>query len=175
MIIVDNFVQDSQFLSELRDDVHWSENKSYFWFDKNSTSESPWLKLTRKIWIFASNFHDIGEYEGYEIWSQVIQNRQLDWHVDKDEYLWNTHQKIVSPILGSIWYAHTLEVKGGFLETINKNGSQLIEPVPNRLIIHDATQQHKVHMCTSGTRKSFLSNLWRHKPHDENFNYSSRY
>lgn len=169
MIIVDNFVQDETFLAELRDDKHWVTNKPYFWFDRDSFSESPWLNLTRQIWLFAARFHDLGTYEGYELWSQVIQKRELGWHVDKDEHLWKTQHKLVNPVLGSIWYAHTGEVEGGFLETKNERGTQLIEPVPNRLIIHHPSQEHMVHKCTAGVRRSFLTNLWREKPCAENF------
>lgn len=169
MIIVDNFVQDQQFLSVLRDDRYWQTNTPYTWFDKNSLSHSPWLKLTRQIWLFAARFHDLGEYAGYELWSQVIQSRELGWHVDKDEHLWQTQNRMVNPTLGSIYYAHTDPVEGGFLETRNEWGSQLIEPVPNRLIIHHPGQEHMVHKCTGGVRRSFLTNLWKTKPSEENF------
>ena len=169
MIIVDNFVQDEDFLSELRDDRHWAENMPYTWFDKNSMSESPWLRLTRQIWLFAARFHDLGTYEGYELWTQVIQNRELGWHVDKDEHLWKTTGEVVNPIIGSIYYAHAAPVAGGFLETRNDRGVQMIEPVPNRLVIHHPNQQHMVHMCTGGLRRSFLTNVWARKPLEENY------
>ena len=173
MIVVDNFVQDHDLLTKLRDDRYWETNTPYTWFDKNSLSESPWLKLTRQIWLFAARFHDLGEYEGYELWSQVIQNRELGWHVDKDEHVWRETGVIVSPIMGSIYYAHALPVEGGFLETRNERGSQLIEPVPNRLIIHHPSQDHMVHKCTSGVRRSFLTNLWKVKPSEQNFGVSA--
>jgi hypothetical protein len=169
MIIVDNFVQDQSLLTQLRDDHYWVANTPYTWFDRESLSTSPWLKLTRQIWLFAGKFHTLGTYEGYELWSQVIQNRDLGWHVDKDEHLWSTRQQLSHPSLGSIWYAHTEKVEGGFLETKNEKGTQLIEPVPNRLIIHHPNLQHMVHKCTAGVRKSFLTNLWEEKPCDENF------
>jgi hypothetical protein len=175
LIVVDNFVQDGPFLEELRRDEHWGTNKPYFWFDKNSLSPSPWLKLTRQIWLFAARFHDLGRYEGYELWSQVIQDRELGWHVDKDEHLWRTTGEVVNPSLGSIWYGHTGDVEGGFLETTNEKGTQLIEPVPNRLIIHHPGQQHMVHKCTAGMRRSFLTNLWERKPSEENFGSSPAY
>jgi hypothetical protein len=173
MIIVDNFVQDADFLSQLRDDRYWGTNTPYTWFDKNSLSESPWLKLTRQIWLFAARFHDLGTYEGYELWSQVMQSRELGWHVDKDEHLWKTQGIVVNPTWGSIYYAHSVPVEGGFLETRNERGSQLIEPVPNRLIIHHPGQEHMVHTCTSGVRRSFLTNLWAKKPSAENFGTSA--
>lgn len=175
MIIIDNFVQDPVFLEELRDDKWWETNTPYTWFDKGSMSESPWLKFTRQTWLFAARFHDLGEYAGYELWTQVIQNRDLGWHVDKDEHLWNTQHKLVNPTFGSIWYAHTGDVEGGFLETRNAKGTQLIEPVPNRLIIHHPAQDHMVHKCTSGVRRSFLTNLWKEKPSAENFGSVSNY
>lgn len=169
MIIVDNFIQDPQFLSVLRDDKYWQINTPYTWFDRSSLSHSPWLKLTRQIWLFAGRFHNLGEYTGYELWSQVIQDRELGWHVDKDEHVWQTQNRVVSPIFGSIYYAHAEYVRGGFLETRNEYGSQLIEPVPNRLIIHHPAQTHMVHKCTAGLRRSFLTNLWAEKPSEENF------
>ncbi len=173
MIIVDNFIQDQNFLTELRDDKYWQINTPYTWFDKNSMSDSPWLKLTRQIWLFAARFHDLGEYEGYELWSQVIQSRELGWHVDKDEHHWRETGNVVNPTLGSIYYAHATAVEGGFLETRNAQGAQLIEPVPNRLVIHHPGQDHMVHKCTSGVRRSFLTNLWPKKPSDENFGTSA--
>lgn len=169
MIIVDNFVQDDVFLATLRDDRYWQTNTPYTWFDKNSLSESPWLKLTRQIWLFAARFHDLGTYEGYEIWTQVIQDRELGWHVDKDEHKWRETGEIINPILGSIYYAHSEHVEGGFLETRNKYGAQLVEPVPNRLVIHHPSQDHMVHRCTAGVRRSFLTNLWEIKPSEQNF------
>jgi hypothetical protein len=169
MIVVDNFVQDPSFLEQLRDDRYWQKNTPYTWFDKDSLFVSPWLTLTRQIWLFAARFHDLGNYEGYEVWSQVIQDRELGWHVDKDEHLWKTENIVVNPSWGSIYYAHSETVEGGFLETKNERGTQLIEPVPNRLIIHHPGQSHKVHRCTSGNRRSFLTNLWPKKPSAENF------
>lgn len=175
MIVVDNFIQDEAFLLELRRDEHWLRNMPYTWYDRESLSTSPWLKLTRQIWLLAGRFHDLGEYEGYELWSQVIQERELGWHVDKDEHLWKTQHKMVNPTLGSIYYVHSEPVDGGFLETKNERGTQLIEPVPNRLVIHHPAQTHMVHKCTGGVRRSFLTNLWAKKPSAENFGSSPLY
>lgn len=169
MIVVDNFVQDGTFLGELRKDEHWASNMPYTWFDRGSLSESPWLKLTRQIWLFAARFHDLGDYSGYELWTQVIQNRELGWHVDKDEHHWRETGEVINPLLGSIYYAHSAPVEGGFLETRNDAGTQIIEPVPNRLVIHHPAQSHMVHKCTGGTRRSFLTNLWKTRPREENY------
>lgn len=175
MIVVDNFVQDASLLSQLRDDRYWAQNQPYTWFDKDSLSLSPWLRLTRQIWLFAARFHDLGQYAGYELWSQVIQDRELGWHVDKDEHVWKTTGAVINPTFGSIYYAHSEPVQGGFLETKNEMGTQLIEPVPNRLIIHHPGQEHMVHKCAGGVRKSFLTNLWREKPSAENFGSPALY
>lgn len=168
MVVIDNFIKDNELLAELANSDNWKENLPSMWFSRSSDDKSMWFRLVKHIWSAIANLQDLGDYEGFEVWSQVIDNRTLDWHQDKDEYLWVSQQKLVTPTWGSIYYAHSTQVEGGFLEIKTPRGIERLEPVPNRLIIHNPANIHRV--CFSGRgRRSLLSNLWSVKPLEENF------
>ena len=144
MIVVDNFIRDVFLLDQLRNDQHWQHNIPYTWYDKDTDQVDIWFKLARIIWAFNHQFQNLGEYEGYEMWTQCIESRVLDWHRDKDEYLHKHNKELVTPLIGSIWYAHTDRIIGGNLQIHNESGIQTIHPVPNRLVIFDVSQRHRV-------------------------------
>lgn len=169
MIVVDNFVRDVFLLHELRNDQHWQRNIPYTWYDKDTEQIDIWIKLARFIWNFNHQFQNLGEYEGFEMWTQCIESRGLDWHRDKDEYLKKHNNELVTPLIGSIWYAHTDQIIGGNLQIHNDSGIQTIHPVPNRLVIFDVSQRHRVTFTNSGHRRSVMFNVWKCKPDPRNF------
>lgn len=169
MIIVDNFITEKSFLNELRKDEYWECPLKYSWKDKESDNKNIWEVLASTIWHNAMlDF----EYSGYEYWTNTFKignQTELDWHYDKDEAYWKNKNKIITPKIGCVWYAHTEIPDGGFLE-INREGDlERIQPVPNRLIIFDPETPHRVVSITSGVRRTFASNIWIEKPLEENF------
>lgn len=176
MIIIDNFLEGS-LLEEIRQDHLWNGNLSSKWIDKNSPAVDTYTKVGNYIWydkIVADYYH-----VGYEYWTQVISNRSLDRHYDKDEYLYETQKIIKNPIVGSIYYAHEDPIPGeeepvigGYLEILDSRGEiERIKPVSNRLIIFDTKLLHGVTEATGTTRRSLLTNIWETKPLDGNFLY----
>lgn len=169
MIVVDNFIRDVFFRENLMDDRHWQQNAPYTWYDRDTDQKDIWIKLARTIWKFNSQFQNLGDYEGYEMWTQCINQRELEWHRDKDEYKNKHHSEVVTPLMGSIWYAHTDNIIGGNLQIRSDSGIQTIQPVSNRLVIFDVSQWHRVSYTNSGNRRSVMSNVWNCKPDDRNF------
>lgn len=171
MIVIDNFITDETLLAGLQSDSMWENNIPYSWIDRTDLfscqQQSLWIELLKEIW---GQIDPETNYAGVEYWSNgYINQNTLDWHKDKDEYIFNTIGNFVHPFIGSVWYGHTSKIVGGYLE-IKRNGElERIEPVPNRLVIFDSHSLHRVAPVITGTRRAIASNVWINKPRDENF------
>lgn len=166
MIIIDNFL-DGSLLEEIRQDNLWEDNLPYTWSNYGSSPTNVYTKVANYIWY--EKFVYDKEFDGYEYWTQVIDNRGIDWHYDKDEHLFWEQKVLSCPKLGSIYYAHSEPVSGGFLEIERDSGIERIEPVPNRLIIFNSAKRHRVEKSSGNIRRSLLTNIWTKKPSEENF------
>jgi hypothetical protein len=140
-------------------------------------------KLVKSVWENNLPYHQ-EDICGFEYWSRTFNPGQyLDTHVDEDTFLYAKEKVFRGPVIGCVYYPHTNDVVGGFLElhpdivienTKNalesENIKNNISPIetrerisckPNRLIIFDAG--HMVHNTTppiSGVRRVMVINVW---------------
>ena len=87
---------------------------------------------------------------------------------DKDEKVYQDHNKIVSPLVGCIYYPFDNHIEGGYLEIYpkgkNKEPERLV-PKFNRLVVFDTGScEHGVSIVNQGTRISVAINLWTKIP-----------
>jgi hypothetical protein len=208
MIVVDGYIKDSELLkqielsknlfpesmgSELRiatelnsyHDEQASCFAPYMFWDGWWKSEANTLakKIIKSIW--EDNLPiDKEDVCGFEYWTRTFNPGQyLDTHVDEDTFLYAKEKVFRGPVIGCVYYPHTNDVVGGFLElhpnAIKENTKNALESEniknnissieereriackPNRLIIFDAG--HTVHNTTppiSGIRRVMIVNVW---------------
>ena len=180
MIIVDDFIKDESFLRELQEDATFFDNNGkYMWWGGPWSSPASTLKqrLIEEIWIKNSPW-DFPRYksitlEGFEYWTGQFSdsgsyNSELKTHFDKDEFIWDTEQRVVTPIIGSVYYPIPMDIDGGYLE-IHSNGQEsepeCISAKYNRLVIFPAGEyHHRVTEVTRGLRSAIAINLWNPAP-----------
>jgi hypothetical protein len=208
MLVIDEFIKNPELLREIEssknlfpesmgsDDRIAIELNSYhheqascfapymFW-DGWWRSETNTLakKIVKSVWENNLPYKE-EDICGFEYWTRTFNPGQfLDTHVDEDTFLYAKEKVFRGPIIGCVYYPHTNDVVGGFLElhpdmvienTHNalesENIKNNISPIetreriackPNRLIIFDAG--HMVHNTTppiSGVRRVMVINVW---------------
>jgi hypothetical protein len=196
MIIVDNFLQDLDFLDKISEDKSFWEH-GYRWYDGWWKSPMADLRheLIYKLWGENSPHHNV-QVEGFEHWvgdlgpndkhSMLNMEWSLKPHFDKDETLWSENKQMVGPKIGTVFYPcrEIDEIEGGMLYIWDKydHGNlspegwvtnltqepQIISPKFNRLIIFDASKLHAVSHVRSGRRRAIAVNLWDKKPQEFN-------
>jgi hypothetical protein len=175
MIIIDSFLKDGEFKKDLMSEFRWEKSVPYSWYDFNYNKETSniWEDFASHVWGNIYNPKEQIDPAGFEYWTNnVPQNgrNNLDWHYDKDEHLWSTSNILTHPYVGFVYYCHDIMPVGGFLEIQKSNGEcERLEPVPNRLIIFDPSENHRVIKVDLGNRWTFASNLWIDRPMMENF------
>lgn len=208
MLVIDNYIQDTQLLVDIENSknlfpesmgseariatelnsYHYEQASCfapYMFWDGWWNSEANTLskKIIKNIWENNLPF-DTSEICGFEYWTRTFNPGQyLDIHVDEDTFLYAKEKLFKGPIIGCVYYPHTNDVVGGFLElhpnvvkektydaleadNIKNNISPIedrerIACRPNRLIIFDAG--HTVHNTTppiSGVRRVMVINVW---------------
>jgi hypothetical protein len=171
MIIIDDFLSEGEFKDLMTADEHWQNSLRYSWHEGKATEESNhWVQFAYYVWNVT--FKPPYEYDGFEYWSNALvagDRNDLPWHFDKDEHLWSTTNKVLSPTHGLVYYCHKKMPKGGYLEIERGGEMERIQPVPNRLIIFDPSIKHRVTPIHDGVRRTFASNVWMKKPSEENF------
>jgi hypothetical protein len=189
MIIIDNFVRDLDLIEKLQSPTLWSPYTEYLWADKNFVADSCVFKeLINYIWRDNCPLNtNLDHIEGFEYWTGVYEENDrrerkdredntfyhLFKHQDKDEKEWEQTGKVVSPMIGTVFYPHQDNnfVKGGDLKIwetkdvpISNISFELIRPKFNRLIIFDPSYLHAVTMVSEGVRRAIAINLWKDKP-----------
>ncbi len=177
--VYDDFIKDRDLLSAIEKDTSfYYNNGNYYWWDGEEI-RSLKHKLINYIWI--ENYPADATYEisGFEYWTgcqsseiRLGHMNRLPLHKDKDETLYRETGKIVSPVIGSVYYTHDCtHVEGGDLLIYNKGDDQepeVVKPVMNRLVIFDAGKySHCVDKVTNGLRRSIAINLWEDIPHSK--------
>ena len=208
MIVVDNFIKDSELLKQIElsenlfpqsmgsetriatelNSYHYEKSSCfapYMFWDGWWKSETNTLskQIIKSIWENNLPF-DEKDVCGFEYWTRTFNPGQyLDTHVDEDTFLYAKEKIFRGPAIGCVYYPHTNDVVGGFLElhpnaiienTLNaleteniKNNISVLEEreriacKPNRLIIFDAG--HMVHNTTppiTGIRRVMIINVW---------------
>ena len=76
--------------------------------------------------------------------------------------------KVISPIVGSVFYPVPMDIEGGYLEIFTKGMDkepERIEAKFNRLIVFGAGDYfHRVTPVTKGVRSAIAINLWEKAP-----------
>jgi len=106
--------------------------------------------------IRAAQFFDLSLMVGSEYWAHY--GSRPDWHIDKDEKLYQMSGNTEHPICSVVYYADIDAVGGNFLtETVT------VKPVTNRMVVFSPGLLHGVEEYT-GTRLSVAVNPWSRKP-----------
>lgn len=208
MLVVDNFIQDQTLLFDIEKSINLfpdsmgsdsriaADLNSYH--DEQASCFAPYMfwngwwrsetntlskRIIKSIWEDNLPF-DKEDICGFEYWTRTFNPGQyLDTHVDEDTFLYAKEKLFRGPVIGCVYYPHTNDVVGGFLElhpnTLKENTREALEsknikhnisPLedreriackPNRLIIFDAG--HMVHNTTppiSGVRRVMVINVW---------------
>ena len=188
MIIIDNFIEDLDFLKLIEEDENFCKigyNWYPGWWEEPITTLRH--QLIEKIWgensphpgIEVCGFeHWVGDYNESSLNEMFNREWALKLHFDKDENMWKEHKKFVTPKIGTVFYPcrEIDEMEGGMLYYWDEFGSDLtseegyinwpeqepevIKPKFNRLIIFDAGKLHGVSKIIKGRRRAIAINLW---------------
>ena len=173
MIVIDDFIKDQDLLNRLKQDNTFWDDKGYYWWNGwwNTPTNTLKKELIEYIWGENSPYPSVS-VSGFEYWtgvySQDEDRDELPFHFDKDEYIWDTEKRIVSPVIGTVFYPWENDIDGGYLEIYphGQDGEpERLEPKYNRLVIFPAGQHpHRVTKVTRGTRRAIAINLWDTEP-----------
>ena len=208
MLVIDNFIKDKNLLNLIEEtdglfpvsmgsdtkiatelnSYHYEQASCFapymFWDGWwRSPANTVAKKMVQSVWENNLPF-DKEDVCGFEYWMRTFNPGQyLDVHVDEDTFLYAKEKVFRGPVIGCVYYPHTNDVVGGFLElhpnAIKENTYNALESEniknnissfeereriackPNRLIIFDAG--HVVHNTTppvSGVRRVMVINVW---------------
>ena len=174
MIVIDDFIKDESFLSELRDDSTFFDTKGYHWWDGWWSSPANTIKkrLIEYIWRYNCPEDHVYELYGFEYWTGTYSpddvedgnDDNLNMHFDKDEQWYHKTGELRTPVIGTVYYPWEHDIEGGYLEIFSNGHSsepERISAVPNRLVIFPAGEYpHRVTQVTRGTRCAIAINLW---------------
>ena len=167
MIIIDDFVQDTDLLTEIDNDpTFFTGNGQFKWWDGWWNSEANTVKKRLIEYIWRYNSPDKGyDISGFEYWTgqygPAKPNKNLGNHYDKDELHFKQTGEIVRPIVGTVFYPINAPFKGGLLEIEADGEIESIKAKYNRLVIFDAGNDlHRVTEVTNGERFAIAINLW---------------
>ena len=165
MQIMDDFLLDDTW-DKFSQSRRW--NKPHTSFLKiDSTPKDLFDQIAFNIWGWYIKKYKPQNVVGIETWINRADGNTkepLPWHRDRDEAHFNNTGENIHPMAGIVLYGHKSIPTGGYLEIQREHGSELIEPVPNRLIVFDSSVWHRVTPMTSGTRLTLASNLWDRHP-----------
>ena len=173
MIVIDNFLQPEVFML-LQNEKYWEKPLPLnFVAREKDNFDNVYLSIVKHGWSAASKLdptikRSYEERKGIELWTHILgpneKDNGLDWHIDKDEKLYEETGKIKTPLYGSIFYCHqeiNLIDNMGMLELGTPPEIERIKPLPNRLVIFKSNTPHRVTPGTqSSPRRSIISNLW---------------
>ena len=116
MLIVDGFIKSQKLLDEMKKEQHWLNIPTYNWWD------GWWSTKPRNVWetaielIWRQFIRPEDKICGFEYWATKLEkNGEVKFHHDKDEKLVRTEKKLVTPTVGHVYYAETVDLEGGFL------------------------------------------------------------
>eukprot|EP01083_Nonionella_stella_P295648 1004732_1 len=162
----------------------------FYGFKHDNTFDGGLLQLVdADIYDDPLQFESVRKHEVVEIkpnFNRMIIFNATKWHIDKDEEDYNQNNKLVTPVMGAVFYGfkHDNTFDGGLLqlvdadiyddplqfESVRKHEVVEIKPNFNRMIIFNATKWHKVTNVRpvagnmAGIRYAFAVNANRQKP-----------
>lgn len=116
-------------------------------------NQSPMALLLKQ----AARFFDLSDMIGSEYWAHY--GTRPDWHIDKDEKLYQMSGNTECPICSVVYYAEVEDLVGGDFMT----ETATVKPVTNRMIVFSPGLVHGVQPFT-GTRLSVAVNPWAKQP-----------
>jgi hypothetical protein len=122
-------------------------------------------KLAESLLEIASQYYDLLNYVGYEMWCHAKNFKRSVYHIDKDEIAYEKYGEIRTPICSIIYYLDVKDLEGGRL--IFPSKAAPIVPETNRLVIFDKKIAHKVEQWT-GSRVSIMINPWSEEIREPN-------
>jgi len=120
--------------------------------EKLDGDNSPMALLLKR----AAKFFDLSRMVGSEYWAHY--GTRPDWHVDKDEKLYETSGNTAHPLCSIVYYADVDVVGGDFMTETAR-----VKPITNRMLVFAPGLLHGVEPFT-GTRLSVAVNPWANKP-----------
>ena len=120
--------------------------------EKLEWDNSPMALLLKQ----AAKFFDLSRMVGSEYWAHY--GTRPDWHVDKDEKLYETSGNTAYPLCSIVYYADVDVVGGDFMTETAR-----VKPITNRMLVFAPGLLHGVEPFT-GTRLSVAVNPWANKP-----------
>lgn len=120
--------------------------------EKLDGDNSPMALLLKR----AAKFFDLSHMVGSEYWAHY--GTRPDWHVDKDEKLYETSGNTAHPLCSLVYYADVDVVGGDFMTETAR-----VKPITNRMLVFAPGLLHGVEPFT-GTRLSVAVNPWVNKP-----------
>lgn len=156
LVVLDDVLDEERRLAVVEFFSQSDEARTMKWerggVDKLRGNVSPMAILLKQ----ASKFFDLSDMIGSEYWAHY--GTRPDWHVDKDEKLYEMSGNTEYPICSVVYYADIDVVGGNFVtETMS------VQPVTNRMIVFSPGLVHGVEKFT-GTRLSVAVNPWAKKP-----------
>ena len=208
MFLCDDFIKNTDLIDAIKNDTTFfpenmgdleniGEYNNYF-HSGESSCRAPYMfwdgwwrspantlkkQIIQSVWGSRLDYqHD--DILGFEYWTRTYRAGQfLATHVDEDTFLYADKKIFRGPAIGCVYYPHTNDVVGGFLElhptAVSENTEEALEmenidplivPIelreriacnPNRLIIFDAG--HIIHNTTApvtGVRRVMVVNVW---------------
>ena len=181
IIVIDDFITDRLLLDKMADKESDFWKIGYHWWNGWWADTGPMsvrMELIEQIWRYGVPKQLWGiNTGGFEHWVGVLSKDNtignekgyaLNHHYDKDE-----GGGSAKPLIGTVYYPPMGEpqCEGGYLKVYSENDRdalyELIAPVPNRLVIFDATKLHAVTEIPEGNRYAVAINLWDKKPTTE--------
>jgi len=162
LILIDDFLNDDEW-DIFNSEVVWGEkiSNNFVPVDELGMRGLFVEEIVLKIWnTFSLDHKDNMQY--YEYWTNFLSpDEPLDWHIDKDEVMYEESQQLSKPAYGAVLYPDH-KVSGGFLEIEHSKGEvERIAPMPNRLVLfHAGDKYHRVSPIHYGQRMTLATNLW---------------
>jgi hypothetical protein len=145
-------------------------HEKVLYFAKEEAQENS--SLAKSLLEVASQYYDLTNYVGYEMWCHARNFKISAYHIDKDEVAYEKYGELRTPLCSIIYYLDVKNLEGGRLMFPSK--AVPITPKTNRLVIFDKKVAHKVEQWT-GSRVSIMINPWAEEIKEPNVsaNYSS--
>ena len=161
MKVIDNFLDDDDW-HEFNSPTVWEKKISNNFVPVQELGDSFVETIVSKIWdTFSLDHREKISY--YEYWTNFLdKDIPLEWHLDKDEVMYEERQFVDTPMYGAVLYPEHA-ISGGFLEIEFSRGElERLAAVPNRLVLFEAGDKyHRVSPIHYGQRRTFATNIWK--------------
>ena len=171
MYLHDDYCPDQKVLDWLRAEERWRTMTGKFhWWDGwwQAEAKNNWEYIIKMIWQSQGVESTIA---GFEYWCNILDatsgQNYLGWHRDKDERLKAESGRLITPMIGTVFYGYPHKIDGGYLEIAQDPSLSEVERISaqyNRIVIFDVAKQHRVSKVYRGQRFSMQINLWKKKP-----------